>query len=101
MDARTLNVRWYRPKMSNPPILFYKNTQIQNNPVDDQYKGRVRLLGELEKENVSMKLENLMLAYRGDYVCHVSSDDWYDTATVSLMVRGKSFNLPYHTFFWK
>lgn len=89
MDARTLNVRWYRPKMSNTPILFYENTQIQKNPVDDQYKGRVHLLGELEKGNVSIKLENLMLADRGDYICHVSSDDWYDKATVSLMVGGK------------
>ncbi|XP_034158108.2 butyrophilin subfamily 2 member A2 isoform X2 [Pangasianodon hypophthalmus] len=87
MDVRHLAVRWYRPKMSDTPVLFYKNTQIQKSPVDVQYQGRVFLLGELEKGDVSLKLENLTLADRGDYVCHVSSDDWYDEATVSLRVR--------------
>ncbi|XP_053086681.1 mucin-5AC isoform X2 [Pangasianodon hypophthalmus] len=87
MDVRHLAVRWYRPKMSDTPVLFYKNTQIQKSPVDVQYQGRVFLLGELEKGDVSLKLENLTVADRGDYVCHVSSDDWYDKATVSLRVR--------------
>ncbi|MCI4395908.1 hypothetical protein PGIGA_G00261120 [Pangasianodon gigas] len=87
MDVRHLAVRWYRPKMSDTPVLFYKNTQIQKSPVDVQYQGRVFLLGELEKGDVSLKLENLTLADRGNYVCEVSSDDWYDEATVSLRVR--------------
>ncbi|KAF7687012.1 hypothetical protein HF521_015405 [Silurus meridionalis] len=87
LDARHLEVRWYRPKLHNTPALFYKDTQIQKNPVDVQYQGRVFLLGDLEKGDVSMKLENLTLADRGDYVCHVKSDDWYDKATVSLRVR--------------
>ncbi|XP_053533707.1 butyrophilin subfamily 2 member A2 isoform X1 [Ictalurus punctatus] len=86
MDARNLEVSWYRPKMQNTPILSYKNTQIQS-PVDVQYQRRVFLLGELEKGDVSLKLENLTLADRGEYVCHVSSDNWYDKATVSLTVR--------------
>ncbi|XP_053474722.1 mucin-5AC-like [Ictalurus furcatus] len=87
MDARNLEVSWYRPRMHNTPILSYKNTQIQKSPVDVQYQGRVFLLGELEKGDVSLKLENLTLADRGEYVCHVSSDNWYDEATVSLTVR--------------
>ncbi|XP_053533706.1 butyrophilin subfamily 2 member A2 [Ictalurus punctatus] len=86
MDARNLEVSWYHPKMQNTPILSYKNTQIQS-PVDVQYQRRVFLLGELEKGDVSLKLENLTLADRGEYVCHVSSDNWYDKATVSLTVR--------------
>ncbi|KAF4071286.1 hypothetical protein AMELA_G00271260 [Ameiurus melas] len=87
LDARNLEVSWYRPKMSNTPILSYKNTEIQKSPLDVQYQGRVFLLGELERGDVSLKLENLTLADRGDYVCHVSSDNWYDKATVSLTVR--------------
>ncbi|XP_046698428.1 butyrophilin subfamily 2 member A1-like [Silurus meridionalis] len=87
LDARHLEVRWYRPKLYNTPALFYKDTQIQKNPVDVQYQGRVFLLGDLENGDVSMKLENLTLADRGDYVCHVSSDKWYDEATVSLRLR--------------
>ncbi|KAI5610081.1 butyrophilin-like, partial [Silurus asotus] len=87
LDARHLEVLWYRPKLHNTPALFYKDTQIQKNPVDVQYQGRVFLLGDLEKGDVSMKLENLTLADRGDYVCHVKSDNWYDKATVSLRVK--------------
>ncbi|KAI5087841.1 butyrophilin-like [Silurus meridionalis] len=87
LDARHLELRWYRPKLYNTPALFYKDKQIQKNPVDVQYQGRVFLLGDLENGDVSMKLENLTLADRGDYVCHVSSDKWYDEATVSLRLR--------------
>lgn len=88
MDARPLEVRWYRPELLNTPVLIYKNTQIQKSPVDVQYQGRVFLKGELEKGDISLKLENLKLADSGDYVCHVSSENWYDKATVSLIVRG-------------
>ncbi|GAA6069144.1 mucin-5AC-like [Tachysurus ichikawai] len=87
MDARPLEVRWYRPELLNTPVLIYKNTQIQKSPVDVQYQGRVFLKGELEKGDISLKLENLKLADSGDYVCHVSSENWYDKATVSLIVR--------------
>ncbi|MCI4395906.1 hypothetical protein PGIGA_G00261100 [Pangasianodon gigas] len=87
MDVRHLDVRWYRPKMYDTPMVLYENGQIQKSPADVQYQGRVFLLGELEKGDVSLKLENLTLADRGDYVCHVSSDNWYDKATVSLRVR--------------
>ncbi|KAM9450192.1 butyrophilin subfamily 3 member A2-like [Clarias gariepinus] len=73
--------------MYDTPALFYKNTQIQKSPVDVQYQGRVFLLGDLEKGDVSVKLENLTLTDRGDYVCHVKSDNWYEKATVTLRLR--------------
>ncbi|XP_053335795.1 butyrophilin subfamily 2 member A2-like [Clarias gariepinus] len=87
MDVRPMEVRWYRPNMYDTPALFYRDTEIQKSPVDVQYQGRVFLLGDLEKGDVSVKLENLMLTDRGDYVCHVSSDTWYDEAIVSLRLR--------------
>ncbi|XP_053335798.1 butyrophilin-like protein 2 [Clarias gariepinus] len=87
MDVRPLEVRWYRPNMYDTPILLYENKQIQKSPVDVQYQGRVFLLGDLEKGDVSVKLENLTLADRGDYTCHVSTDMWYDKATVTLRLR--------------
>ncbi|KAF5881283.1 butyrophilin subfamily 1 member A1-like, partial [Clarias magur] len=87
MDVRHEEVRWYRPKMYDTPILLYENKQIQKSRVDVQYQGRVFLLGDLEKGDVSVKLENLTLADRGDYVCHVSTDNWYDKATVTLRLR--------------
>ncbi|KAM9449755.1 butyrophilin subfamily 1 member A1-like [Clarias gariepinus] len=87
MDVRPLEVRWYRPNMYDTPILLYENKQIQKSPVDVQYQGRVFLLGDLKKGDVSVKLENLTLADRGDYTCHVSTDMWYDKATVTLRLR--------------
>ncbi|XP_053335809.1 butyrophilin subfamily 2 member A2-like [Clarias gariepinus] len=87
MDVRNQEVRWYRPKMYDTPILLYENKQIQKSRVDVQYQGRVFLLGDLEKGDVSVKLENLTLADRGDYTCHVSTDMWYDKATVTLRLR--------------
>ncbi|XP_053336260.1 butyrophilin subfamily 1 member A1-like [Clarias gariepinus] len=87
MDVRPMEVRWYRSNMYDTPALFYKDAQIQKSPVDVQYQGRVFLLGDLEKGDVSVKLENLMLTDRGDYVCHVKSDIWYDEATVTLRLR--------------
>ncbi|KAM9450198.1 butyrophilin subfamily 2 member A1-like [Clarias gariepinus] len=87
MDVRPMEVRWYRSNMYDTPALFYKDAQIQKSPVDVQYQGRVFLLGDLEKGDVSVKLENLMLTDRGDYVCHVKSDIWFDKATVTLRLR--------------
>ncbi|KAM9449938.1 butyrophilin subfamily 2 member A2-like [Clarias gariepinus] len=87
MDVRPLKVRWYRPKMYDTPILLYENKQIQKSPVDVQYQGRVFLLGDLEKGDVSVKLEKLTLTDRGEYVCYVESDNWYDKATVTLRLR--------------
>ncbi|XP_053335811.1 butyrophilin subfamily 2 member A2-like, partial [Clarias gariepinus] len=87
MDVRHEEVRWYRPKMYDTPMLLYENKQIQKSPVDVQYQGRVFLLGDLEKGDVSVKLENLTLTDRGDYTCHVSTDMWYDKATVTLRLR--------------
>ncbi|XP_053335804.1 butyrophilin-like protein 2 [Clarias gariepinus] len=87
MDVRHEEVRWYRPNMYDTPILLYENNQIQKSPVDVQYQGRVFLLGDLEKGDVSVKLENLTLTDRGDYTCHVSTDNWYDKATVTLRLR--------------
>ncbi|KAM9431961.1 butyrophilin-like protein 10 [Clarias gariepinus] len=87
VDVQPLEVRWYRPEMYDTPALFYKDTQIQKSRVDVQYQGRVFLLGDLEKGDVSVKLENLIVADRGDYVCHVKSDTWYEKATVTLKLR--------------
>ncbi|KAK1792744.1 hypothetical protein P4O66_012666, partial [Electrophorus voltai] len=86
-DAGSLEVRWYRPNMYNAPVLFYKNRQILESQADQKYQGRVSLLGIQAKGNVTLKLENLTLADRGDYICHVSSESWYDKNKVSLQIK--------------
>ncbi|XP_041957408.1 butyrophilin subfamily 1 member A1-like isoform X3 [Alosa sapidissima] len=84
-SAVDLELRWHRPDGFNTPVLFYRNKAVQ--PVEPQYRGRVSLIGHLEKGNVSLRLENLTLADRGEYVCYIKSPVWYDTATVNLTVR--------------
>uniref|UniRef100_A0A4W4E780 Butyrophilin subfamily 1 member A1-like n=1 Tax=Electrophorus electricus TaxID=8005 RepID=A0A4W4E780_ELEEL len=86
-DAGSLEVRWYRPNMYNAPVLFYKNRQILESQADQKYQGRVSLLGIQAKGNVTLKLENLTLADRGDYICHVSSESWYEKNKVSLQIK--------------
>ncbi|KAL7856334.1 hypothetical protein AOLI_G00199380 [Acnodon oligacanthus] len=86
LDIRSYEVRWYRPNEKDNPILLYEDLKVQENAGDAQYRGRASLIGELEKGNVSLKLENLTLADRGEYVCLVKTPSWYDTIGVILSV---------------
>ncbi|XP_062386833.1 butyrophilin subfamily 3 member A1-like [Sardina pilchardus] len=86
-SAVDLEVRWHRPNGFNTPVLLYKNKAIQDQAADPQYRGRVSLTGQLEKGNVSLRLENSTLADRGEFVCYIKSPVWYDTAAVNLTLR--------------
>ncbi|KAL2096886.1 hypothetical protein ACEWY4_006093 [Coilia grayii] len=82
-----LKTTWYRPDKFNTHVLLYENRKVQKDPSDAQYRGRVSLVGQLDQGNVSMRLDNLTLADRGEYLCHVQSRVWYEEATVSLVVE--------------
>ncbi|KAI4903984.1 hypothetical protein NFI96_030860, partial [Prochilodus magdalenae] len=84
LDCKSFEVGWYRPKNKDNPILVYKDLKVQEDTGDPQYRNRVSLIGDLGKGNVSLKLEQLTLADRGEYVCYVNSDLWYDRASVLL-----------------
>ncbi|KAL6467309.1 hypothetical protein MHYP_G00251130 [Metynnis hypsauchen] len=86
LDIRSYEVCWFRPNKKENPILRYKELQVQENPGDPQYRGRASLVGDLQKGNVSLKLENLTVADGGEYVCHVKSDRWYEDASVFLIL---------------
>ncbi|KAK6324986.1 hypothetical protein J4Q44_G00043280 [Coregonus suidteri] len=88
-NVEPLEVRWYRYSDFHTPALLYKDHKIQEAPLDPRYKGRVSLTGGLEGGNVSLRLERVTLEDRGEYVCSVSSEQWYEKATVSLTVNGK------------
>nr|XP_046181411.1 butyrophilin subfamily 1 member A1-like isoform X2 [Oncorhynchus gorbuscha] len=85
-NAEPLEVRWYRAKDFDSTALLYKDHKIHEAPVDPRYKGRVSLTGGLERGNVSLTLERVTLADRGEYVCYVSSEQWYEKAIVLLTV---------------
>ncbi|XP_066518159.1 butyrophilin subfamily 1 member A1-like [Hoplias malabaricus] len=86
LKLETIEVRWYKNQNDNP-VLLYKDLKVQDNSGDPQYRGRVSLIGELEKGNISLKLENLKLTDSGEYVCFVKSNTWYDKANVNLTVK--------------
>nr|XP_023992338.1 butyrophilin subfamily 1 member A1-like isoform X4 [Salvelinus alpinus] len=86
-NAEPLEVRWYRAKDFDSTALLYKDHKIQEAPVDPRYRGRVSLTGGLERGNVSLTLERVTLEDRGEYVCYVSSERWYEKAIVLLTVN--------------
>ncbi|XP_045071612.1 proteoglycan 4-like isoform X49 [Coregonus clupeaformis] len=86
-NAEPLEVRWYRSSNFQSPALLYKDHKIQEVPVDPQYRGRVSLTGGLERGNVSLRLERVTQEDRGEYICQVTSDQWYEKASVFLTVN--------------
>uniref|UniRef100_A0AAY5KDW4 Ig-like domain-containing protein n=1 Tax=Esox lucius TaxID=8010 RepID=A0AAY5KDW4_ESOLU len=76
-DAKPLKVCWYRHDnfFTYKPALFYKDHKTQEDFVDPHYRGRVSLIGELEKGNLSLRLERVTPEDRGEYVCCVSNGD--------------------------
>ncbi|XP_066518405.1 butyrophilin subfamily 2 member A1-like isoform X2 [Hoplias malabaricus] len=86
-NMENMDVRWYRPKSYSKPVIFYNKGKIEANQTDEQYTGRVSLSGDLDKGDVSLKLDNLILEDKGEYICHVSSESWYDKGNVSLKIQ--------------
>nr|XP_046183576.1 selection and upkeep of intraepithelial T-cells protein 5-like isoform X2 [Oncorhynchus gorbuscha] len=87
LNAEPLEVRWYHSSNIHSPALLYKDHKIQEAPVDPRYRGRVSLTGGMERGNVSLTLERVTLEDRGEYVCQVSSEQWYEKASVFLTVN--------------
>ncbi|XP_062391753.1 butyrophilin-like protein 2 [Sardina pilchardus] len=83
----SLEVRWHRPHEFKTPVLLYQKQQIQQQPADAQYKGRVRLTGELEKGILSLEMDKVQLEDSGDYVCYVSAKTTYQQARIHLVVK--------------
>uniref|UniRef100_A0A4W4GMI2 Ig-like domain-containing protein n=1 Tax=Electrophorus electricus TaxID=8005 RepID=A0A4W4GMI2_ELEEL len=86
LNDKLFEVRWYKNDAYDSPVLLYKDLEVQENVGASQYKNRVSLVGELEKGNISLKLDNLTLADRGEYVCLVKSFEWYDKASMTLNI---------------
>ncbi|XP_064782166.1 butyrophilin subfamily 1 member A1-like isoform X2 [Oncorhynchus masou masou] len=86
-NVEPLEVRWYHSSNSHSPALLYKDHKIQEAPVDPRYRGRVSLTGGMERGNVSLTLERVTLEDRGEYVCQVTSKQWYEKASVFLTVN--------------
>ncbi|MCJ8749292.1 hypothetical protein PDJAM_G00174650 [Pangasius djambal] len=86
LNARTFEVRWSKHG-EHDLILLYQDQKVQENVGKDQYRDRVSLIGELDKGNVSLKLDNLTVADRGEYICFVKSISWYEKGSMNLVVK--------------
>ncbi|KAJ8001046.1 hypothetical protein DPEC_G00187100 [Dallia pectoralis] len=89
LNVQPFEVRWYRPDKSHRPVILYKDHNIQKDSMDLQYRDRVSLTGGLDKGNVSLRLERVTLEDRGEYVCQVTSKQWYEKASVVLTLNVK------------
>ncbi|XP_053087019.1 butyrophilin subfamily 1 member A1-like isoform X2 [Pangasianodon hypophthalmus] len=86
LNARTFEVRWSK-QGEHDPILLYQDQKVQENVGKDQYRDRVSLIGELDKGNVSLKLDNLTVVDKGEYICFVESITWYEKGSMNLVVK--------------
>ncbi|XP_053087016.1 butyrophilin subfamily 1 member A1 isoform X2 [Pangasianodon hypophthalmus] len=86
LNARTFEVRWSK-QGEHDPILLYQDQKVQENVGKDQYRDRVSLIGELDKGNVSLKLDNLTVVDKGEYICFVKSISWYEKGSMNLVVK--------------
>uniref|UniRef100_A0A8C8F5L2 Uncharacterized protein n=1 Tax=Oncorhynchus tshawytscha TaxID=74940 RepID=A0A8C8F5L2_ONCTS len=92
MNAEGLEVRWYRPKDFDNPVLHYRDRKIQEASLQSQYVGRSSLgLREVTSEglkggDVTLKLVNVTLRDQGEYVCYVSSNQDYEIARLQTAV---------------
>ncbi|XP_044041062.1 butyrophilin subfamily 2 member A2-like isoform X2 [Siniperca chuatsi] len=91
-SAEGLEVRWYRPDHFDSPIMLYRAKKVEDSSQEALYVGRVSFglkdaaSGGLTAGDVSLELVNVTLKDAGDYICYVSSDQGYDSASVSLVV---------------
>ncbi|KAM6960329.1 butyrophilin subfamily 2 member A2-like [Tautogolabrus adspersus] len=91
-NAESLEVRWYRPDHFDSPILLYHAKKFENATQEASYRGRVSfglkdaVSGGLTTGDVSLKLTNVTLEDAGEYTCYVSSDQVYESSSVSLIV---------------
>ncbi|XP_065806316.1 butyrophilin subfamily 3 member A2-like [Labrus bergylta] len=91
-SAEGLEVRWYRPNHFDSPVLLYIAKKFENAAQEASFRGRVSFglmdvqSGGLKAGDVSLKLTNVTLEDAGEYTCYVSSDQVYDSRSVSLEV---------------
>ncbi|XP_045920249.1 butyrophilin subfamily 2 member A2-like isoform X2 [Micropterus dolomieu] len=91
-SAEGFEVRWYRHNNFDFPAMLYRAKKFDDTSQEASYKGRVSFglkdaaSGGRKEGDVSLQLVNATLEDAGDYVCYVSSDQGYDSESVSLIV---------------
>lgn len=85
-NAKYFDIRWYRNGDYENVVLLYQDQNIS--PGDQWYRTRVSLIGELDRGNISLKLDNITVVDAGDYTCFVKSISWYEKGSMKLVVKG-------------
>jgi len=96
LEARTIPkevfVQWtFTEKSLNTDVTTYDGKNAQN-PVRENkaYLGRTNFFqSEINKGNLSLHMENVMVSDKGKYICSVTLENWYDEVMVDLDVAGE------------
>ncbi|XP_040549293.1 butyrophilin subfamily 3 member A2-like isoform X13 [Gallus gallus] len=97
LEARTIPkevfVQWtFTEKSLNTEVTTYDGKNAQN-PVRENkaYLGRTNFFqSEINKGNLSLHMENVMVSDKGKYICSVTLENWYDEVMVDLDVAAQS-----------
>ncbi|MBN3314146.1 TRI39 ligase, partial [Atractosteus spatula] len=86
-SAEGLELRWYRAGRFETPVAFQPGKDLVLK-LDSDFQGRASLVAveELQKGNVSLRIERVSLQDAGQFSCYVSSDQWYEDKSVLLRV---------------
>ncbi|KAG2457673.1 ERMAP protein, partial [Polypterus senegalus] len=86
INAKGLEVRWYKDDYSSP-VHLYKHQKTENVNQLHSFKGRTELfLEELKMGNVSLTLRGLRLTDNGTYKCLVASPELTDDTQIDVTI---------------
>ncbi|XP_039602402.1 butyrophilin subfamily 1 member A1-like [Polypterus senegalus] len=83
VNTKDLEITWLRGKES---IYNVKNEQVT---IDDKFKGRVEIFKqEVNKGNMSLKIQDIVVSDWGVYTCNVLTTDYFREGSFTLNVIG-------------
>ncbi|XP_039613667.1 butyrophilin subfamily 1 member A1-like isoform X2 [Polypterus senegalus] len=86
-NATAFEIRWLKDDFTSP-VLLYQNYKLRHVNQMEGFKERSQLfLEELNKGNVSLKLQRVRVSDEGLYKCFVDSGSWFEEAHITLTVQ--------------
>ncbi|XP_073693650.1 butyrophilin subfamily 2 member A2-like [Garra rufa] len=83
-NAEALEIRWYRQNQFNNPVFHQINGTIRQ--IQECYRNRTSLSGELKDGDVSLRLEKLAFQDEGSFHCEVNRERSYGSEAVDLKI---------------
>ncbi|XP_075049373.1 butyrophilin subfamily 1 member A1-like [Mixophyes fleayi] len=85
MSAKSMEIKWLR-NIDLSVIHLYRNGKDEIQPVDPAFHGRTYFIkDEIEKGNVSLRIQNIQPADEGLYTCYFQSEFIFDESTIEIL----------------